>query len=107
MRKEVQIVPETSVVRDAFIKKNMEGEECSKVISCREVENSKLADFWLINSDAIVKAVIEKYSVVYDGVFSSEYALYEVRTPALEWTVNRRFSDFEWLYSALRKHYPG
>lgn len=45
VRKEVSIVPETSVVKDSFIKKNLEGEECSKVISCKKMEPSKIYEF--------------------------------------------------------------
>jgi len=53
VRKEVQIIPETSMVKDAFVKKNMEGEECSKVISCRKMESSKISDFKQQQQDAL------------------------------------------------------
>ena len=41
------------MVKDAFVKKNMEGEECSKVISCRKMESSKISDFKQQQQDAL------------------------------------------------------
>lgn len=50
---------------------------------------------------------VEKYEIVEEGLFSSDYALYEVKTPAMNWIVQRRYSDFEWLYNSLKRFYPG
>lgn len=30
---------------------------------------------------------VEKYEIIEEGLFSSDYALYEVKTPALSWVV--------------------
>ncbi|KAL4511938.1 hypothetical protein ABPG72_012783 [Tetrahymena utriculariae] len=115
VRKEAQIVPQTSMVKDGFIKKNLEGEESSKVISCRTIEKSKIAEFLeeqvtTVNSNKPpqkIKVVLDSFEIVYDGLFSSEYALYSIKTPVMGWNVSRRFNDFHWLYNVLRKHHPG
>ncbi|EAR94675.1 PX-SNX-like domain protein (macronuclear) [Tetrahymena thermophila SB210] len=115
VRKEAQIVPQTSMVKDGFIKKNLEGEETSKVISCRTIEKSKIAEFLeeqsiTVNNDKPpqkIKVILDSFEIVFDGLFSSEYALYSVKTPVMGWTVSRRFNDFHWLYNVLRKHHPG
>lgn len=41
------------------------------------------------------------------GVFANSYVLYEVFTSPLNWSVTRRYSDFDWLRNTLIKMYPG
>lgn len=58
------------------MKKNIEGEETSKVISCKTIETSKISEFLTnqqIQSKPIqkLKSVIDKFEIVYDGLFSS------------------------------------
>lgn len=40
-------------------------------------------------------------------MFVSNYAVYEIKTSGPDWTVLRRYSDFEWLYLTLKKRFPG
>jgi sorting nexin-7/30/sorting nexin-8 len=38
---------------------------------------------------------------------SKSYVNYKIVTVPFEWTVTRRYSDFEWLRDILTKQYPG
>lgn len=54
-----------------------------------------------------MNVVIERFEIVSEGTFSSDYALYYIKTPALSFNVTRRYTDFFWLYNILKKSYPG
>lgn len=41
------------------------------------------------------------------GIFTSNYVTYEILTDSENWTVRRRYSDFQWLRSILQKFFPG
>ena len=41
------------------------------------------------------------------GLFALNYVIYDVYTENFEWTVKRRYSDFEYLRNVLIKLYPG
>jgi PX domain len=41
------------------------------------------------------------------GIFTSSYVSYKIITMPFEFVVFRRYSDFRWLYLALKKEFPG
>lgn len=89
------------------MRKNIEGEEYSKIIMCEKLNPTKLTEKVPLHVRDRIKVKVEKFEIVYDGIFSTEYAIYEVRTESMDWVVQRRFSDFEWLYNSLLKSFPG
>ena len=70
-----------------------------KIIECRKLDKTALNDQNIIVE---VKNPTEKAG----GVFSKSYILYDVTTTPLNWTVQRRFSDFDALRLILVKYYP-
>ena len=70
-----------------------------KIIECRKLDKTALNDQNIIVE---VKNPTEKAG----GVFSKSYILYDVTTNPLNWTVQRRFSDFDALRLILVKYYP-
>lgn len=77
-------------MKDNFIKKNIEGEETSKIISCKTIEPTKISELFATDKNetlAKLKVVIDKFEVINEGVFSFDYAMYTVTTPLFEWIV--------------------
>ena len=70
-----------------------------KVIDCRKLDKTPLNDQ---NISVEVKNPTEKAG----GMFSKSFILYDVTTLPLNWTVQRRFSDFDALRQILVKYYP-
>lgn len=58
------IAPETSVGRETYYRKNLEGEECSKVIACKKLDplSSKIG-LWLAQGGTLeaIKVEIKGY----------------------------------------------
>lgn len=77
----------------------------------QESSNIVLYKCKLLNKTSLnyVKPIvkIENPIIVEPGIFQSNYILYDVVTQPLNWTVKRRFSDFENLRLILLKFFPG
>ena len=69
-------------------------------IKCRTLEKTQL------NGNMLAIAV-KNPKEMDNGVFGQNYVLYEMTTDPFEWTVTRRYSDFDWLRRLLIKLYPG
>ena len=70
-----------------------------KELKCKILEKTEL------NAKKI-KVEIKNPKNMTASILSSSYTLYEINTKELNWTVYRRYSDFEWLRAILRKLYP-
>ena len=70
-----------------------------KIIECRKLEKTELNDK---NVTVEVKNPVEKAG----GLFTKAFILYDVTTSPMNWTVQRRFSDFDALRQILVKYYP-
>ena len=70
-----------------------------KIIECRRLDKTDLNDK---NITVEVKNPTEKAG----GMFSKAFILYDVSTSPMNWTVQRRFSDFDALRQILVKYYP-
>lgn len=70
-----------------------------KIIECRKLEKTELNDK---NVTVEVKNPVEKSG----GLFTKAFILYDVTTSPMNWTVQRRFSDFDALRQILVKYYP-
>ena len=70
-----------------------------RVFTCKKLEKTDLSDKKIIIT---VKNPKEKDG----GVFGKNYVLYEVHTDPFNWTVYRRFSDFDNLRKLIAKHFP-
>jgi len=70
-----------------------------KEIQCKKLEPSVL-------SEKKIEVIIRNPKAIRSSMFKSNYILYEVYTKETNWLATRRFSDFEWLRSALVKFYP-
>ena len=71
-------------------------------IKCKVLEKS-------IINDKNIKVIVRNPKPIETGFFTSNYIIYEVFTeitPELNWSVNRRYSDFIWLRQTLRVHFP-
>ena len=71
----------------------------SKEIQCQILEKSK------INNEEI-KSIISNPRKINDSLVKNSYLLYDIKTPKLNWFVNRRYSDFVWLREALCALFP-
>ena len=70
-----------------------------RVLTCKKLEKTELSDKKIIIT---VRNPKEKDG----GVFGKNYVLYEVHTDPFNWTVYRRFSDFDNLRKLISKHFP-
>eukprot|EP00357_Protocruzia_adherens_P026785 CAMPEP_0115027936 /NCGR_PEP_ID=MMETSP0216-20121206/35919_1 /TAXON_ID=223996 /ORGANISM="Protocruzia adherens, Strain Boccale" /LENGTH=624 /DNA_ID=CAMNT_0002403859 /DNA_START=184 /DNA_END=2058 /DNA_ORIENTATION=+ len=68
---------------------------------CRSIERGPVSNF----SNVTVAVVDAK--IVPGSFFSPNYVSYSVKTEPFDWTVRRRYSDFQWLRMVLRKTFPG
>ena len=68
-------------------------------IKCKISEKTKL-------NDEKVKVVIQNPKISEKSLLSTQYTLYEVCTKPLNWFVQRRYSDFDWLRNILYKLFP-
>ena len=69
-------------------------------IQCRKLDKTEL-------NEKPITVVIKNPKEKDQGVFGQNYILYEMITNPFEWSVNRRYSDFDWLRKLLVKFYPG
>jgi sorting nexin-7/30/sorting nexin-8 len=53
------------------------------------------------------QATVTKFDKREGGMFEQSYVAYHIHTPALAKTVERRYSDFEWLKDMLQWLHPG
>ena len=70
-----------------------------KEITCKILEKTEL------NSKKI-NVEIKNPKTMTTSILSSSYTIYEIHTKEMNWTVYRRYSDFDWLRSILRKLFP-
>ena len=70
-----------------------------KEIACKILEKSEL------NSKKIT-VKIKNPRQIDTSILSSSYTSYEVETKEMNWIVNRRYSDFDWLRNILHKFFP-
>ena len=70
-----------------------------KVIDCRKLDKTELNNK---NISIEVKNPTEKAG----GMFSKSFIVYDVTTTPMNWTVQRRFSDFDSLRQIIVKYYP-
>ena len=70
-----------------------------KVIECRKLEKTDL-------NDKEIKVEIKNPTEKSGGMFGKAFILYDVITTPQNWTVQRRFSDFDMLRQILVKYYP-
>ena len=70
-----------------------------RTINCKKLEKSQL-------SEKEIKIVVGKPTTVEGGIFGKSYIKYEVTTQPFNWTVERRYSDFDALRKLIQKFYP-
>ena len=70
-----------------------------KIIECRKLDKTELNDKNIVIE---VKNPTEKAG----GMFTKAFILYDVITTPMNWSVQRRFSDFDALRQILVKYYP-
>ena len=70
-----------------------------KIIECRKLEKTQLNDNKIVTT-------VRNPKEMEGGVFGKNYVLYEVQTDPFNWTILRRYSDFDWLRNLIAKHYP-
>ena len=70
-----------------------------KEIQCKILEKTEL------NSKKI-NVEIKNPKTMTTSILSSSYTIYEIHTKEMNWTVYRRYSDFDWLRTILRKLFP-
>jgi hypothetical protein len=71
----------------------------SQEIQCKKLEKTEL-------NDIKVECIIKNHQITETGFFQSNYSTYEISTSPLNWSVRRRYSDFEWLRQCLVKFHP-
>ena len=69
-------------------------------IPCKKLTKTKLNDI----KDLTI--LVKNPKQIETGLLSSNYVNYEVETSKMNWLVQRRFSDFEWLNNTLTKFFP-
>ena len=83
-------------------KEELENKEIqSKKIECKKLLKTKL------NNIENLKIIIKNPKSIETGILSSNYVNYDIETVLMKWSVQRRFSDFEWLNNTLTKFFPG
>ena len=70
-----------------------------KIIECKKLEKTVL-------NDKQITVKVKSPKEMAGGLFSVNYILYKVQTEPMEWSVTRRYSDFNTLRSLLAKYYP-
>ena len=68
-------------------------------IKCKKAEKTGL-------NDKKIKVIIQNPKNSEKSLLFSQYTLYEVLTKEMDWSVQRRYSDFDWLRNILSKLYP-
>ena len=68
-------------------------------IICKKLEKNPL-------NDKEVKVKIQNPKTSEKSLLTTQYTIYEVFTESMNWLVNRRYSDFDWLRTTLCKFFP-
>ena len=68
-------------------------------IKCKKAEKTNL-------NDKKIKVIIQNPKNSEKSLLFTQYTLYEVFTKEMDWLVQRRYSDFDWLRNILSKLYP-
>ena len=69
-------------------------------IQCKKLEKSSL-------NDKVIEVIVKNPKIIETSFISSNYVNYEVITSTMNWTVQRRYSDFIWLRNILCKLFMG
>ena len=69
-------------------------------IQCKKLEKSSL-------NDKTIEVIVKNPKIIETSFISSNYVIYEVTTTTMNWTVQRRYSDFIWLRNILCKLFIG
>ena len=72
----------------------------------REIECLKI-EFSSIFAAKNISVSVVKFEKKEGGLFEQSYVSYFINTPILSKTVERRYSDFQWLRDILQWMYPG
>lgn len=70
----------------------------------KEVETQKLIKTKI--NDLTILVNITNPREIKNTLFKTNYVLYDIITPQMNWTVNRRYSDFIWLRECLQSLFP-
>ena len=81
------------------IRMNSDHKVYAKEIICKKLDKTVL-------NDKPITCTIKNPKTTETGFFQSNYITYEIVTLEPEWSVRRRYSDFEWLRNVLVKFYP-
>ena len=66
----------------------------------------KFEDHEIINKEDL-KIIVSEPVLKKEGFFSWSYYQYTISTPELNYKVERKLTDFDWLYQKLKEIYPG
>ncbi len=72
----------------------------TQTIQCKKLEKSSL-------NDKVIEVIVKNPKIIETSFISSNYVNYEVITSTMNWTVQRRYSDFIWLRNVLCKLFIG
>ena len=87
---------EKEIEKLSIKKEELENKEIqSKKIECKKLLKTKL------NNIENLKIIIKNPKSIETGILSSNYVNYDIETVLMKWSVQRRFSDFEWLNNTL------
>ena len=110
--KEITTKEQNKQINEESLNKSMEkidtsklkvGEKTSEktiIINCKKLDKTILNDKKI---KIIIRNPIAKPST---NILTSGYIIYEVYTEETNWSVQRRYSDFDWLRNILIKFYP-
>ena len=110
--KELTTKEQNKQINEESLNKSMEkidtsklkvGEKTSEktiIINCKKLDKTILNDKKI---KIIIRNPIAKPST---NILTSGYIIYEVYTEETNWSVQRRYSDFDWLRNVLIKFYP-
>ena len=94
-------IKETKAITQLDKLSNNPFEDFSTFFHCHQFEDSEIIhmnDLRIIVSNPVMKKA---------GFFSFSYYQYTITTPELNYKVERKLTDFDWLYQKMQEIYPG
>ena len=94
-------IKETKAITQLDKLSNNPFEDFSTFVHCHQFEDSEIIhmnDLRIIVSNPVMKKA---------GFFSFSYYQYTITTPELNYKVERKLTDFDWLYQKMQEIYPG
>jgi sorting nexin-7/30/sorting nexin-8 len=79
---------------------NIMVDEYSSTIKCKKCEQSKFDREGLTIR-------ITQYQKINGSIFEKNYVVFCIQVDLLDYTITRRFSDFEWFRETLKIQFPG